>query len=555
MPTVQYATLSCLSQILDSVPEGRDVAQRVNAELRAAVSQGQEAARRERERLGPHFDDRGIPRTTLERIDVVPPELLRALREAQPVLEAAAQATEAERPVREACAKLRRISALSGSSQTIHAVLDPSTLDRARDMARPRVESPALRFLERMIRLDGDDGRTTRVFSLDESVVHRGAWPGVLRVLSDHFGSEVTQESLSELFRIPHKDYRIGSVMIRRDDRGNLRFAGEIRRRRDRVGFFDMLVPPAPPRGRAWSVKVEAISLIHTRLGIGSQLLARVARFLHGRGVHAMTADAMENAGLFCVFNGFRLGKALYEEIVGEFVQDASRRGVEIPQEQIRRLLDREANLAELAAFEWRGERIGRDFLQGLFMRKYLPVKFELSADKQSWLRLLSNLHRSQPDKLVLPLEWESLSDATRRMLLDGVGLVGGNVPHLMSSDRDHAVHLMERLNNWAQPISMAMGFPPDMLNRMPDGMRAILREKAAAIADVFRMLAADPTSPLFSQFQTLMSPDSGEVAVDSSGNRGFFIARTFLAAEKADFIKLPEIFRRFFESMLSRMD
>lgn len=554
MSTVQYSTLSCLSQIFASVPEGQEVARLVNTELTAVVSRRQEAAQRERERLGPHYDDSGIHRPSFERIDVVPPALIQALRKAQPILEAAAQDSVAEGPVREAFEKLRRISSLSGSSQTMPAVLDPAILDRARDLARPRVESPALRYLERMIRLDGEAGRATRVFVYNGSVVHRQDWPRVLGVLSDHFGSEVTQESLSELLRLPRKDYRIGAVEIRRDANRNLRFAGAIRHRKDLVGYFGMLVPPSPPRGSPWTVKVEAISIVPGRQGIGSQLLARVASFLHGRDVHTMTADAMEDAGLFCVFNGFRLGKALYEEIVDECVQDASRQGVEIPEEQIRRLLEREANLAELAAFEWQGERIGRDFLQRLFTQRYLPVKFELSADKQSWLRLLSNLHRNKKDAVVLPVEWEGLNAATRRSLLDGVSFVGGNVARFMSSDRDHAVHLVERLNNWLLPLSMFMDYPV-LLERMPeDGRRAILEKMGSAQA-VVNMIAADPASPLFSNFRDLMDPGRVKTLQESWGNRGLFIARTLLAAERREMLSLPAPLKTLVEDLLSRMD
>jgi hypothetical protein len=538
---------------LASVPEGREVARRVEDELNAVVFQGREAARRERERLGPHFDDSGIPKPSFEKIDVVPTPLLQALREAQPVLEAAARA--AEGPVREAFERLCRISRLSGTSQTaMPAVLDPSALDRARDLARPRAESPALRYLESLIRRDGGETQASPVFVLDQAVVHRGDWPRLLRVLSEHFGSEVTRESLADLLRLPLADYRIGAVEIRRDDRGNLRFAGEIRRHRERVGYFGMLVPPAPPRGHPWAVKVEAISIVHARLGIGSRLLARVAHFLHRRGVHAMTADAMDGAGLFCVFNGFRLGKSLYEEIVGEFVQDAARRGVEIPPEEIRRLLDREANLAELAAFEWREERIGRDFLQRLFTQRYLPVKFELSADKQSWLRLLSNLRRNDPNAVVLPPEWEGLTPATRRLLLDGVGFVGGNVARFMSSDRDHAAHLVERLNNWTQPLAMFVDYPI-LLERMPDDGKRAIGEKIDAAREVLAMIAADPSGPVFSNVRDLMDPGRAAALQDSSGNRGLFIARTLLAAEERGMLGLPAPLKSLFEDIVSRLD
>jgi hypothetical protein len=268
-----------------------------------------------------------------------------------------------------------------------------------------------------------------------------------------------------------------------------------------------------------------------------------------------MTADAMENAGLFCAFNGFRLGKALYEEIVGEFVKDAAGRGVTIPQEEIRRLLDREANLAELAAFKWQGDVVGRDFLERLFTQRYLPVKFELSANKQSWLRLLSNLHRDRKDAVVLPLEWEELSSETRGLLMDGVGFVGGNVARLMTSDQDHAVHLVERLNNWSQILSMFLDFPASLLERMPDERVRALQGQKAAVQAVLDMVAADPESSLYANVRDLM--DDGRVTAlqGSWGNRGFFIAQTLLAAERKELVRVPPPLKALFEDIVSRAD
>src|SRR5262249_32568058 len=134
----------------------------------------------------------------------------------------------------------------------------------------------------------------------------------------------------------------------------NLKIAGEIRYANATMdGYFSTFIPPPPSLGKPWGVQVEESALSYPRLGIGSELLCRAARFLHDGGVHSLDAEAKENAGLFYVFNGFRVNKSLYEEIVAEFLEEMTRQGVTIPETQVRtRLLDREANLAELAAFK-----------------------------------------------------------------------------------------------------------------------------------------------------------------------------------------------------------
>lgn len=514
MAGVQFHTLTHLARILDEVPEGREA---------AAVLQGELA---ERGGIG--------------KIDTVSPQAVAALKEALPHLERAMASPSPD--LAEAFEKLKRIATLTGTSQTLSAVFSSSTLERARELGRPRVESPAVRTLERLMGPNGerDEGRTAPVFFMDGTRVHANGRSKLLEMFSKHFGSEVTQQELNAVFRVPQKEFRIAAVDSRLDLRGYLRIAGEIRKDAERVGYFGMSIPPVPPLGNPWAVKVEAISIVAKRVGIGSQLLARLALFLHGRGVHTMNADAMEDAGLFCVFNGFRLEKSLYEEIVHEFIADQKRLKVDLPMEHVRRLLDRDANLAELATFEWAGKRSGREFLQRRFTEKYLPVRFELSADKQSWLRLLSNLHRNDPDQKLAPNEWDGLSDATRQLLYSGVLFVGGNVPHFMSSDKDHAAHLMERLNNWAQPLSMYMDFNDAMLERMPESMKADIEAKRLAIQDVVKMIAADADSPLFSRFSDLISPGSEGVAGDTGTNRAFFIASTLLRMVGKGWLKIP---------------
>lgn len=538
---IQFHALSHFSQILAADPEGRETAALINEELNKSP----------------------------DRIEFVPRPIIAALRGSSAILDRAVATSSHEAVVVEAFRKLQRIVQLTGNgtgiSQTMPAVVDPAALARASGQirqGRARVESPALRYLERLRRETSENQRLP-VFSIDGKIVHISQKSDLLDLLSRHFGSPVTQQTLHQLFGLNQENCRIASVDIRREGQGRLRIAGEIRHENDRGGFFGMIIPPMPESGSPWTAKVEAISVVKGRLGIGSALLYRVALFLHEMGVHAMEANAMEGAGLFCVFNGFRIGKSLYEDLVTEFVGAMREKGVAISDDKIRtQLLDRESNLAELAAFEVGGKRVGREFLNALFSRKYLPVKFELSADKQSWLRLLSNLHRNQKNFLVVPSEWDGagaawqgLRSETRMMLLSGAAFVGGNVLHLMSSDRDHAVHLVERLNNWAQTIAMMMAFPRDMIDRLPEERRTVIAQQQAAITDILAMLGADPSSSLFTHFWDLMDPGAGGFSGSASTNRGFFIASTMTTASQKGLVTVPRVLARRFEELLLRED
>jgi GNAT superfamily N-acetyltransferase len=363
---------------------------------------------------------------------------------------------------------------------------------------------------------------------------------------------------LEELFSLPLENYRVATVTILQDVDRPVRIVGEIRNANKRVGFVGMKVPSVPPLGSPWVAKVEVINVDpkHQRLGIGSRLHVRAARFLHDRGVHAMDADAMEDAGLFCVFNGFRVDRAIYEDVVAEFVEDMRRAEVEVTEDLIRtQLLHPDANLAELAALkDIKGRGIGREFLKGLFSKRYLPVRFGLSPDNMSWLRLLSNLHRDGPSRKIAPLEWESLQPATRERLISNVDFVGGNVPNLMSSDREHAFHLLERLTNWVQRFSLLLFFPPAMQGPMLEEMREEIEDNMAAAQDVLKMIAADTSSPLFSHFRHLMDPGKDEgINRGDSTNNGLPMAATLLAAEKREFLRLPSVLRAFFDDLVTR--
>jgi GNAT superfamily N-acetyltransferase len=563
MPAVQYAALNSLSRILETVPEGREVSCLIDSELEASVSKSRRAAEQARAEHSKYFGDGEVHRlgTSLERIDDVSPSLVKALKAAQPLLERAMRDSPGETAVL-AFEQLRKIASLPGVQPTVPAVLDPATPDRARETTRPRAKSPAVRYLDDLIRPKQEDNRSLPVFTWKSgSVVHRNQWPEVLRLLSDHFGSEVTRESLSELFSLDRSDYRFGVVSIRFDDRGNLRIAAELCRRKEKAGYVGLLIPPIPPRGTLWAAKVEAIALIHKRLGLGSQLLARTARFLHAHGIHAMDADAMEDAGLFCVFNGFEVDRSIYEDVVDEFVEAMGRRGIKLEEDAVLTgLLNEHDNLGELASFEVGGKMVGREFLGQLFTRRYLPVRFPFGSDRrsqQSWLRLLSNLHRDRPDFRVVPMEWEHLQPATKGMLLSGLHFVGGNVAQILSSDGEHSHHLLERLTNWASSISMGLSYLrlyPDMPERMKRTTSDNIRPQAAAIQDVLEMIARDETSQLFSHFRLLLGPEKG-APVDGGFvmGHGVSIGDTLLAAERHGFLALPAVLRALFEEKVSQ--
>ncbi|HEX5037057.1 MAG TPA: hypothetical protein VFX30_07840 [bacterium] len=566
MPGVQYSAMDSMAQILSSVPEGQPTAALVRSALGEAVSKAHEEAQREQRKTKELFSildgDASAPQSApLAAIAYVPPDVVSALKEALPVLVRALETPSAE--AGDAFQKLRRITLLTSTSQTMSAIFDEATLDRARDLGRPRVESPAVRYLERSVYPTGvrGPGRTGPVFLQEGSIVHFHQMDELLGRVSAHFGSEIGRDAWSDLFLLPHKDYRVATVDIRFQDQGLLRIFGLIRHGQTNVGTFSMAVPHVPSIGNPWTVKVETISIIHKRVGIGTQLLARLALFLHQRGVHAMRADARDEAGLFCAFNGFQLERRSYEEIVGKFVREMEIKRVDISKETVARLLDRDANLAELASVEAGGHRVGRDFLGQLFIEQYPKVFFELSADAPSWLRLLSNLQRTQgeksgdgrPEKLA-PLEWDALPPETRQLLYGGVLFVGGNVPHLMSSDREHAAHVIERLNNWATVISMMMDFPESMRKRMPAERKAELEEKRVAMQAVLDMVAADPASSLFSNFSDLMTPTTEEATGDPSVQRAFLIARTALEAAAKGLIRVPPRLEPVFRELRSRV-
>jgi hypothetical protein len=569
MPGVQYSAMDSMAQILSSVPEGQPTAALVRSALGEAVSKAQEEAQKEkrktRDLLSVLDGDAPASQSALQpaplaAIAYVPASVVSALREALPVLTRALESPTAE--AGEAFQKLRRITLLTSTSQTMSAVFDEATLDRARDLGRPRVESPAVRYLERSIypTVVRGSGRTGPVFLQEGSIVHFHQMDDLLGRVSAHFGSEISRNAWNDLFVLPHKDYRVATVDIRFQEQGLLRIFGLIRHGQTNVGTFSMSVPQVPPIGNPWTVKVETISIIHKRVGIGTQLLARLALFLHQRGVHAMRADARDEAGLFCAFNGFQLERRSYEEIVGKFVREMELKRVEISKETVARLLDRDANLAELASVEAGGHRVGRDFLGQLFMEQYPKVFFELSADAPSWLRLLSNLQRTQgeksedgePEKLA-PLEWDALPPETRQLLYGGVLFVGGNVPHLMSSDREHAIHVIERLNNWATVISMMMSFRESLRKRMNPEWKANFDVKRVAMQAVLEMVAADPASSLFSNFSDLMTPTTEGATGDDNIERAFLIARTALEAAAKGLITLPPRLELVFQELVSR--
>lgn len=538
LPGMQYNALRAVSQLLGSVPEGRDASHLISQALE------------------------GIS----DRIESVPEPVLVAVYQAIPILDRVTAGTlgdaesEAHRKIQMI---VRHIGSSTGISQTLLAVDAPKAIERAASQiyrVRSRIESPALRYLQE--RRDGMDGDARLpAFQLNGKWVHRGKLADLLAILSRHFGGDVSENSLRRLFCLDQTDYRIASVGVLQDA-GHLRITGEIRHDQEVGGYFGMIIPPVPESGTPWVAKVEAINVIKNRTGIGSHLLFRVALFLHEMGVHAMEANAMEAAGLFCVFNGFRVGKSLYEEIVAEFVGHLEEKGIPVSESRLRtHLLDRDSNLAELAAFEIDGHRVGRDFLNALFHRKYLPVKFELSADKQSWLRLLSNLNRSEKNIVIVPTEWQpkteawpGLSAGVRSLLMGGLTLVGGNVLHLMSSDRDHAIHLVERLNNWAQGVGMFMDFPPELIDRLPAERRAMTNQQKTAIQEVLAMLESYADSNLFAHVQDLLDPNS-EGGVGQTNHRGIGLARTLLSAHQKQFLVIPPLFVHLFEELLSSDD
>lgn len=553
MAGTQYQVMVSLASILSSLPEGAQTACLIRESLAAAVSKGSEDALKSRNRMQSLLEgvadvreiSRLAPPAPIEKIDRVPSAVVTALKSSEEALRKAM--VNPSQDVREAFAKLQRIIQMSGGvSQEMLAV-------------KMRHVSPAVRYLERIsLPTNGSRppelGRTAPVFFRDGGLVHFQQWDELSAMLTPYFGSGLTREALSELFTLSQKDYRVAAVDMRTDPRGYLRINGEIRQGQERVGYFGMSIPPAPSlEGAPWSAKVEAISIIHKRVGIGGQLLVKLALFLQQKGVATMRADAMEDAGLFCVFNGFRVDRDVYENLVAEFVDDRRKQGKDLTDEQIQsELLFSEANLGDLAAFKADDRPVGREFLQGLFRRKYLPVSFHLDAEDQSWLQLLSNLNRDQPAPLA-PLEWEALEPATRAMLYSGVHFVGGNVPGFMSTDVAHAEHLLERLNNWGSSVTMFYNYTPAMRERMPS-LQQDMREKVAFAQDVLDMIATDPSSVLFRTFRGLLDPGSEEGRrLGRTDNHGVVTASAFLAHEKMGLLRVPPALKTLFEDLVSR--
>jgi GNAT superfamily N-acetyltransferase len=561
-PGLQFGVLNALSEILGSTPEGHESCRLIRAELETSVSRDREmaiAAHAKLQSLLPGGEPVSL-QLPPPKLDYVAPATIALLKEVQPVLERAMRHSPSEEAV-QAFKKLQRIAPLSGSSQTMAAVLDPARLESAREAIR-RTGSPAVRYLEKIVRSERESGRITRHFLFEGRVLHRSDWSGLLKLLNAHFQSPppgITREALEEIFLLPQKDFRVGTVSIRRDANQPLQIVGEIRTTARGVargiGYFSLLIPSAPADGRPWVAKAEAISIHpeHKRSGLGSQLLVRAARFLKELGLEAMDANAMDDAGLFCVFNGFFADRKTYEEAVFELVQEERRKGSPIADEGVRQLLHPDANLAELAAFRIDEGRTGRDFLNELFKRKYLRLRFQLGAESPSWLRLLSNLHRNDPSPLA-PLEWEALEVPTRAMLYSGVTFVGGNVPRLMSSDLDHVDHLIERLNNWAAQVSMFTSYPPSARGRMSEEARAGIEERLTAIQDLLAMLDADRSSPLGRNFRILIDPsEESGAARGRAKDHGAFVASALLSAEREALLRLPAGLKALFEDVVSR--
>lgn len=512
---LRFQALTALTQVLDSVPEGRPLAIVVKAEI----------ARPGEDAIGPHVLD--------------------ALMASVPTMESAAAA----RPDLEALGTIRALIDAGPGGRLVPAALSSEPMARAREFANARLESPATRLAGRLLASSPEANPPLVLWN--GSRLRSSHVPALVESLGLYFGSTFAWDSFMNVFRLPQDGYRVSTVVLKSEGHSDLHLEGILRRRAERAGFFGMTIPRPPARGSSWVAKVDSIYIHDKRKGLGSRLLLGIAKFLFDAGFTALDADAAQDAGLFCVDNGFKASRSLYESIVEEFEAGLREKGISLTPDQRIRLLEK-GNLANLAAFTIDGRAEGREFLRRRFQRGQLPVRFWLDADNASWLRLLNRTCDERP----FPLEWESLQPGTRSLLTYNLGYLG-SVPRILSSDSDHADHLLERLNNWMTRLSMFLSYRGAMREKMPAELISEMTIMVKAAEDVLNMLASHPGSALFLHFRNRIDPDLSGHQSHRTGmlSFGMPIVHTFLAAEKAGFVKLPGVFRDMFEAITERAD
>lgn len=277
--------------------------------------------------------------------------------------------------------------------------------------------------------------------------------------LSLLFRRKINQGEILHAFSVPVEGFRMGYLEFEKAGSRGIRITGRVVTEEGRLAAdFNLGIPSVPCSGKPWIAHLWSMNASIPGIHLGRYLHQQFIPFLMHLGVNAIKLDAGGQGRSVWPHYGYNFmdlenynGSGHYNPREKDFSSAAETRDL-IKTELLDFISSRELALSpsrakklseiqeawDVANFELiPRDEIGRRFL--LSFKGILKYILWLSPDNPG----LARLYRGST-----PEEWDHLSPALRDELFNHF-TEHRVMPQIMTSDEDHALHLLERVKTW----------------------------------------------------------------------------------------------------------
>jgi hypothetical protein len=303
-------------------------------------------------------------------------------------------------------------------------------------------------------------------------------------------GQAVSLHELAAACHIDRPGFHLQKLALKPHNDGGLSISGVINNDTGKeIGRFSRHLPKPPKPGELWIAKGNGFYIPdknNQRREIGRRMTQRFLAFLYHLGVDALELKAGGAGAYVWPRMGFDFAdEDTRDQMIRDFRQYLSDREIFLSPDKETEL-DAIRHSWELADFQRKdGRSVGEAFLVHYGTKRKdkdssYRVRFWLRPDYPGWIKLLKGLY---------PPAWDKLSDATRSELLNYF-FNHNDVYSILMSDKKHAEHILERINNWFHPVHhYLLTVMKEELDDFPEDSITSIRNEVHYLCEILRWM------------------------------------------------------------------